>query len=146
MKERLHSFRRTLALGIGVFLLALPPTVEAQKGKKGKGSANVPATAEVSNDINFKLRGDGMQTENNPGFSLYDPGILDDCVGVRVNGPHYDVGDGVKTENAYFSRDGGTTALAIGTILAGDTLFWNGTISGFELGATDRVSLEYNAA
>ncbi len=68
----------------------------------------------------------------------------DGYVEVSVNGIMVTLGDGVKTRDAYFSADGGTTARAISAIAAGDTLYWNGSIAGFELAATDKIDFLYN--
>jgi len=65
-------------------------------------------------------------------------------VKVEINGVGYSLGDGVKTKDGYFSSDGGTTAKNIASISAGDVYYWNGTISGFDLDADDRVDFFYN--
>lgn len=71
---------------------------------------------------------------------------LDGYVGVRVNGVHYYVGDGITTGcDCYFSNDGGTTARNIADIASGDTLHWNGSTVGFELATSDRIDLDYLA-
>lgn len=62
---------------------------------------------------------------------------------VKVNGISYEVGDGVKTKDCFFSSDGGTTARFIASIAAGDDLIWNGTVAGFDLATTDEIDLEY---
>lgn len=64
-------------------------------------------------------------------------------VGVYVNGRLVNVGDGVKTSDAYFSGDGGTTARPLNGVQAGDLLYWNGSISGFQLTTTDSISFLY---
>lgn len=67
-------------------------------------------------------------------------------MGVRVNGLHVLVGNGTKVSvEAYFSGDGGTTARAFSAVVAGDTLHWNGSIAGYQLAASDRIDLEYDA-
>lgn len=83
--------------------------------------------------------GDGSTTGVTLGFTP----ALDGYVQVFINGVKYTVGDGVKTENTYFSNDGGTTALAITALTAGDELIWNGTTAGFELAVTDVVEFGY---
>lgn len=67
-------------------------------------------------------------------------------VGVRVNGVSYFVGNGVKTAvDCYFSGDGGVTARSFGGITSGDFLYWNGSVTLFQLDAGDRIDFEYEA-
>ena len=66
-------------------------------------------------------------------------------VDVLVNGLQYTLGQGTKISvDAYFSADGGTTARAIAAIVAGDTLYWNQSVAGFNLAVIDKISLNYN--
>ena len=67
----------------------------------------------------------------------------DGMVNVLVNGIQYELGQGVKTKDCYFTNDGGTTARAIGAIAAGDALYWNGTTAGFDLATSDEIDLIY---
>jgi hypothetical protein len=69
----------------------------------------------------------------------------DGYVGISINGVWYEVGNGVLTKDCYFSVDGGVTARTIAAITSGDILYWNGTNSGFNLDANDRIDLYYNA-
>lgn len=62
-------------------------------------------------------------------------------MGIRVNGVGYQVGDGSKLLDAYFSGDGGVTARAFSAVVAGDTIRWNGSIAGFQLAVTDRIDI-----
>lgn len=68
----------------------------------------------------------------------------DGYVRVSVNGVGYVVGDGVKTKDCYFSSDAGSTAKTIANIALGDTLYWVGSVSGFQLATTDVVDFEYD--
>jgi hypothetical protein len=77
----------------------------------------------------------GLAITNTPTDGCY--------VRVDVNGSGQSVGNGVKTKDCYFSADGGTTAKAIGSIVATDVLYWNGTIAGFQLDTTDTLALYY---
>lgn len=50
------------------------------------------------------------------------------------------------TSECYFSADGGATAKSfgqVGTIAAGDLLYWNGTVATYELAATDLIRFDY---
>jgi hypothetical protein len=64
-------------------------------------------------------------------------------VHVFVNGLRVSVGNGVLTKDAYFSNDGGLTALTYGALAASDELYWNGVIAGYELDTTDEVTCLY---
>ena len=56
-----------------------------------------------------------------------------------VNGLLVNVGNAVKTTECYFSGDSGATARAYNGILAGDKLYWNGSIAGYQLAASFTV-------
>jgi len=64
-------------------------------------------------------------------------------VRVFVNGVAYRLGNGVKTLDCYFSGDSGSTARAAGAIVSGDTLYWVGSVAGFQLAATDKIEFDY---
>jgi hypothetical protein len=65
-------------------------------------------------------------------------------VEVLVNGVSYQVGNGTKFGvPCYFSGDGGSTARATGFVVAGDFLYWNGSVATFQLSVTDRIDFEY---
>lgn len=68
----------------------------------------------------------------------------DGFVEVMVNGVMQHLGDGVKTTDCYFSSDGGTTAKTIANIAAADILYWVGTVAGYQLAVTDKLSYNYN--
>lgn len=67
----------------------------------------------------------------------------DGYVRVLINGVGVELGNGVKTKDCYFSADGGTTARSIANIAAGDTLYWVGSVAGFQLATIDRVDFDY---
>lgn len=83
--------------------------------------------------------GDGEDS----GVDISTTPVDDGYVEVKVNGVAYTLGDGVKTKDCYFSDDAGSTAKAISGIAAGDSLYWNGVIAGFNLSASDRIDLVY---
>lgn len=69
-----------------------------------------------------------------------------DCnVKVEVNGVNASVGDGTKLGvECYFSGDGGTTARTISDIQSGDQLYWNGSVAGYQLSGSDRITFRYD--
>ena len=73
----------------------------------------------------------------------YTP-FSDSAVIVKVNGLQINLGDGAKDQAAYFSADGGTTAKSVSDIAAGDTLYWMGSISGYQLEADDEIDVVYD--
>lgn len=70
----------------------------------------------------------------------------DSKVDVKINGVQVNIGNGVKTKDCYFSGDMGLTARLIKDIQAGDELYWNSDIAGFELDAKDDVDFDYEAS
>jgi hypothetical protein len=68
-------------------------------------------------------------------------------IGVRVNGVAYRVGDGSKAADCYFSADGGTTARLLRSVIAGDLLYWVGSVALFQLdAATDQIDFDYSVS
>lgn len=70
----------------------------------------------------------------------------DGAVIVKVNGLQINLGNGAKDEAAYFSADGGTTAKSVADIAAGDTLYWMGSIIGYQLETDDDIDIVYDAS
>ncbi|MBT29836.1 MAG: hypothetical protein CMO01_09265 [Thalassobius sp.] len=64
---------------------------------------------------------------------------------VTINSTVHRLGNGVKTMPFYFSVDGGTTAKTFEELAIGDTLFFNGAITGFDLDTNDSIDVYYNA-
>lgn len=71
-------------------------------------------------------------------------------VEVKINGVEYEVGDGVSTKACYFADPltptiprGFLSTNPNGQVQVGDSLYWNGSVAGFELIAGQRVSLNY---
>jgi len=91
------------------------------------------------NKISTVTETDGDST----GIAITFTPFHDSIVTVKVNGVEINLGDGVKTEAAYFSSDAGSTARSIANITAGDLLYWNGSIAGYELDATDDIDISY---
>lgn len=67
-------------------------------------------------------------------------------VQIFVNGLQQELGQGVKTKDCYFSADGGSTARAVTAIASGDTLYWNGSVAGYQLDTNDKISMVYETA
>jgi len=70
----------------------------------------------------------------------------DGAVIVKVNGLQINLGNGAKDEAAYFSADGGTTARLVADVAAGDTLYWMGSIIGYQLETDDDIDIVYDAS
>lgn len=65
-------------------------------------------------------------------------------VQVFINGQKQKLGNGTNVNvDCYFSNDGGVSAVALNSISTGDTLYWNGLYSKFELDSSDEVEIIY---
>tara|TARA_R110002096_G_scaffold360915_1_gene553921 strand:- start:634 stop:1425 length:792 start_codon:yes stop_codon:yes gene_type:complete len=86
------------------------------------------------------------QTDGNyewTGVTVSNTPYHDSYLIVEVNGVSVVLGNGTRDKDSYFSRDLGLTSIAIEDITAGDQLYWNGIISGFDLLIDDEVNLIY---
>ena len=110
---------------------------------EASGSGGVQAVGINTNaDLNKRsvvTTADGDSTEINITYTPFS----DSSVAIKVNGMEVNLGDGVKTEDSYFSKDAGATAKLIADIEAGDTLYWNGSIAGYQLDETDDIDISY---
>ncbi len=96
-------------------------------------SANKNMTAEVTTTDGSEACATGITSTP----------INHSMVEVQVNGAAQNL-TGTLLGDCYFSADAGVTARALNAITAADKLFWNGSIAGFQLDATDKISLIYN--
>jgi hypothetical protein len=80
-------------------------------------------------------------------FTLASTPVDGSYIIVDVNGKLETVGDALTTKAFYFSGDGGTTPRSFsslnpnGQVQSGDELFFNGSVAGYELDVTDRISI-----
>lgn len=119
------------------------PTTDDQAVNKGYADGIVSAPTTLNKAANPSASaGDGSST----GIAISSTPAHDSYVKVDVNGIAYELGDGVKTKDCYFSGDSGSTARAISAIVATDVLYWNGVIAGVELLTTDEVNLYYETS
>jgi hypothetical protein len=82
--------------------------------------------------------GDGSTT----GLTITSTPANDSYPSVFLNGILQQYGASASND-VYFSNDGGTTARATADVTAGDTLYFNGGVNGFELSATDLIQIKY---
>ena len=110
--------------------------VEDEEGSGGVSEVGVPFKEESAPSAT-------TADEDTTGITITYTPFNDSEVKITVNGLACDLGNGAKNEAAYFSADGGTTARAIADITAGDTLYWMGSVAGFELETDDEIDLRY---
>lgn len=134
---RLAAQGNGIAGGAGSVLSVLAENDSVAVGVGGVKSA-VPKNANKA--ITASVTTADFQTT---GATISSTPAADSYVTVMVNGIRQEVGDGVKTKDCYFSADGGTTAKAISDIAASDTIYWVGSVAGFELAATDEIDIDY---
>lgn len=110
---------------------------------ESKGTTGVQAVGiNVATDLNktsVETLNDGDSTE----ISITYTPFSDSSVAVKINGIEVNLGDGAKDSACYFSNDGGETAKTIANIEAGDILYWNGSIAGYQLDNTDDIDISY---
>ncbi len=110
--------------------------IESEGGGAGVSAVGIDSRADI-NETSLVTTADNDTT----GITITYTPFLDGNVTVKVNGVEVDMGS--KLDHCYFSNDGGTTARAVADIEAGDTLYWNGSLAGYELDATDDIDIAY---
>lgn len=84
-----------------------------------------------------------MGNDSPTGIFITDTPQSGSYVTVFIGPMAADVGDGVLTKDCYFGAVAGV-AKTFSTVVAGDQLFWNGLIAGYNLAPTDNVDLSYD--
>ena len=77
------------------------------------------------------------------GITLDYTPYADSTVQVYINGVAVTELYGVRTGDVYFSNDGGATARGVAELTAGDELYWNSSVAGYEIGNGDLFDLVY---
>lgn len=63
---------------------------------------------------------------------------------VFINGQLQKLGDGsISNVDCYFSNDSGVSALILGSVSTGNTLYWNGSTAKFDLDSNDEITIVY---
>ena len=110
------------------------------------GGSNIAETGvSVRTDYNQTASVTSNDGDTTGATITYTP-FSDSAVIVKINGLQTNLGDGAKDQACYFSADGGVTAKSSIDIAAGDTLYWMGSLAGYELDATDEIDLVYQAS
>ena len=109
---------------------------------------SVGATTELTQGVQYYQRDLSPLASNgdysSTGITIDYTPFSDSAVDVLVNGLGLSEANGDRDSAAvYFSNDGGLTAKTIANIEAGDTLYWNGGIAGFEITSDDTIDIIY---
>lgn len=108
----------------------------------GKGT---PVALSIANtDAGHSLPTNGNYSST--GISLQYAPYQQGSVSVFVNGISVNESYGSRTGDVYFSNDGGLTAKTQSSLAAGDILYWNAGITGFDLTDADYIEIQYNAS
>ena len=75
--------------------------------------------------------------------TLVDAPAAGSYIQILINGLSHTLGNAVKTKDCYFSADSGTTARAFSAITTGDSLYWVGSVAGYQLATTDKIDFNY---
>lgn len=103
---------------------------------------NVKRNVFSKNNLNMTANittNDGDLACNN---GLYDIPVSNSIVRVFINGIEVNVGGKIYPYDCYFSNDG-IVIRNIGDERIGDKLYWNGSISGYQLDNTDLIDFVY---
>jgi hypothetical protein len=93
-----------------------------------------------ANLVPFPSDGNNSST----GLTLtYNP-FSESSVQVFINGVAVTESYGDFSGDVYFSADGGVTSKPLQEIAAGDTLYWNANIAGFNIGSGDTIDIIYD--
>jgi|TARA_R100000541_G_scaffold58736_1_gene70427 hypothetical protein len=114
---------------------ALLVMIEDEEGSGGVAETGVDLR-ETQSCNNTTNDGDAV------GISITYTPFSDGSVIIKVNGLAASLSND-KSGPIYFSADGGTTAKTIANITAGDSLYWNGSIAGYQLETSDDISIVY---
>ena len=110
------------------------------------GGSNIAETGvSVRTDYNQTASVTSNDGDTTGATITYTP-FSDSAVIVKINRLQTNLGDGEKDQACYFSADGGVTAKSSIDIAAGDTLYWMGSLAGYELDATDEIDLVYQGS
>ena len=83
-------------------------------------------------------------------FQLATSGTLGSIVSgsaveVNVNGAQQVLGYADRTHDCYFSLDGGTTPLSASQLVSGSSLYWVGSVAGYQLDPlTDKIDFNFD--
>lgn len=110
----------------------------------GVSATNGQLTAARLTDTN-QFEAASATTNNGDSSGISIDSTPDGMAQVFVNGVMVEL-KGDKTGSCYFSADGGSTARTIANIVANDVLYWNGSVAGYQLEATDKITLVYETA
>lgn len=120
---------------------ALLIMIEDEEGSAGIAETGVATKSDFNGNPSATTA-----DEDSTGLTITYTPYSDSAVIIKVNGLQCNLGDGAKDEACYFSADGGTTPRAVADIAAGDTLYWMGSIAGYELDIDDDIDIVYDAS
>ena len=134
-----------LAAGAGITLTVLNPGGNEQVQITASVTSSATPTRSNKNMVASVTAADGdLACATAVAFTPAASSAQGGYIGVPVNGLGIAVGDGTKVAvPCYFSGDGGITARALRSVVAGDLLYWNRTVALFDLAATDRIDFLY---
>lgn len=115
------------------------PSLPGGGGGGGGGTADKLTTADQDKTASVTVADEDLAMAT----AITQTPANDSNIDVYVNGVQVSLGDLAKNRDCYFSGDGGVTPRAIENVVAGDFLYWMGSIAGYQLSAADKISLAY---
>ncbi len=131
--------KKTTITALAAFL-ADGTTITATDGKLTSVAIGGVLTREVKSNPSAVA----ANATGSTGFSIALTPSNDSAIEVYLNGLLLNLGSSTNAE-VYFSRNAGTTAVALADIVADDTLYFVGTANGFALETSDIIQVVYQA-
>lgn len=107
------------------------------------GGSSAPAETDTIYQVETPNAVDG--NNQNTGITMDRTPVSSSSLQVFVNGQSQIIGDGVFTTQCYFTDNDGLSALNLDDVSQGSELFYNSSVSGYELTDTDTVLIIYEA-
>lgn len=111
---------------------------------EGAASSSSSSAVTRKNDLNLNPSATTSDYDST-GISITYTPFNDSIPEIYVNGMGVNLGDGARDQACYFSNDNGVSAKNLEDIEAGDTLYWVGSIAGYELEIDDEIDIVYES-
>lgn len=133
-----------LVAGSGIALTVLNPGASESLRVDASGVAATPTTSNKAMAASVTTQDGDLACATAVATAPATSSAAGGAFQVLVNGVSVVLGNAVKAGKAcYFSGDGGVTPRNQRAIIVGDRLYWNPSVAGFQLAASDLIDFIY---